>query len=270
MEEHQREQAERLRLVGHQRRERPAEPDRLAAEPAADIGVAGVEDQVDVASTASSRAGSASSGGTRNGMPAARILCFARTSRWAIVGSLVRKARAISGVVSPPSRRSVSATCASIGERRVAAREDQRQALVGDRAHVLFLLVGRVSSASRASSARFVSSVRSRRSRSIARLRAVGDDPGARVRRDAVAGPALGGDRERLLDGVLGEVEVAERADQDRDRAPELLPECLGDRVYGCLAGTGISGRTSTAPYSAPGQRAAIASASSSVSTSIR
>ena len=57
-----------------------------------------------------------------------------------------------------------------------------------------------------------------------------GDDPGAGVRRDAVAGPALRGDRERLLDGVLGEVEVAERADQDRDRAPELLPERLGDR----------------------------------------
>jgi hypothetical protein len=58
-----------------------------------------------------------------------------------------------------------------------------------------------------------------------------GDDPGTRVRRDAVAGPALRGDRERLLDGVLGEVEVAERANQDRDRAPELRPECLCDRV---------------------------------------
>jgi len=51
-----------------------------------------------------------------------------------------------------------------------------------------------------------------------------GDDPGAGIRRDTVARPALRGDRERLLDGVLGEVEVAERADQDRDRAPELLP----------------------------------------------
>jgi hypothetical protein len=58
-----------------------------------------------------------------------------------------------------------------------------------------------------------------------------GDDPGAGIRRDAVLGPSLGGDGERLLDGVLGEVEVAERADQDRDGAPELLPERLGDRV---------------------------------------
>ncbi len=36
---------------------------------------------------------------------------------------------------------------------------------------------------------------------------------------------------EGRLDRVLGEVGVAERADQDRYRAPELLPECLGDRV---------------------------------------
>jgi len=46
------------------------------------------------------------------------------------------------------------------------------------------------------------------------------------MRGDALARPALRGDRERLLDGVLGEVEVAERADQDRNRAPILLPEC--------------------------------------------
>jgi ribosomal protein L22 len=39
---------------------------------------------------------------------------FARTIRCAIVGSGVRKARAISPVVSPPSSRSVSATRASV------------------------------------------------------------------------------------------------------------------------------------------------------------
>ena len=46
-------------------------------------------------------------------MPAALIFRLARTSRLAIVGSGTRKARAISSVVSPPSVRSVSATCAS-------------------------------------------------------------------------------------------------------------------------------------------------------------
>jgi hypothetical protein len=63
-----------------------------------------------------------------------------------------------------------------------------------------------------------------------------------------VTGPTLGGDRERLLDGVLGEVEVAERANQDRDRAPELLPECLGDRVDRYSCSKTITGRTSIDP----------------------
>jgi hypothetical protein len=38
--------------------------------------------------------------------------------------------------------------------------------------------------------------------------------PGPWAVRDAVARPALRGDRERLLCGLLGEVEVAEEADQ--------------------------------------------------------
>ena len=46
-------------------------------------------------------------------MLAALILRFARTRRWAIVGSVTRKARAISGVARPPRVRSVSATRAS-------------------------------------------------------------------------------------------------------------------------------------------------------------
>ena len=46
-------------------------------------------------------------------MPASRIFFFARTSRCASVGSGTRNARAISGVVRPPSVRSVSATAAS-------------------------------------------------------------------------------------------------------------------------------------------------------------
>src|SRR5260370_12179667 len=38
-------------------------------------------------------------------MAAARIFCFARTRRWAIVGPGTRKARTISGVCSPAMRR---------------------------------------------------------------------------------------------------------------------------------------------------------------------
>jgi hypothetical protein len=54
-----------------------------------------------------------------------------------------------------------------------------------------------------------------------------GDEPGAWVRRRSVAGPALGGDRERLLSGLLGEVEVAEEADQVGEDTSPLVAEGL-------------------------------------------
>jgi hypothetical protein len=37
--------------------------------------------------------------------------------------------------------------------------------------------------------------------------------------------PALERDDERILDGLLGAVEVAEDAGEDRDRLPRLAPE---------------------------------------------
>ena len=43
----------------------------------------------------------------------------------------------------------------------------------------------------------------------------------------AVTRPALGGDRERLLRGFLGEVEVAEEADERGEDAPPLVAERL-------------------------------------------
>jgi hypothetical protein len=54
-----------------------------------------------------------------------------------------------------------------------------------------------------------------------------GDEPGGRVVGRAARGPALGGDRERLLRGFLGEVEVAEEADQRGEDAAPLLAEDL-------------------------------------------
>src|SRR5438876_1039822 len=66
------------------------------------------------ANTAASRSGSRWSGGTRNGIPASLILRLARTSRWAIVGSGTRNARAISPVDRPPRVRRVRATWASV------------------------------------------------------------------------------------------------------------------------------------------------------------
>ena len=55
--------------------------------------------------------------------------------------------------------------------------------------------------------------------------------PGAGVGRGPLARPALGGDREGLLGGFLGEVEVAEEADQrSEDPAPLLAEGPLEDR----------------------------------------
>jgi hypothetical protein len=68
--------------------------------------------------------------------------------------------------------------------------------------------------------------------------------PGAWVGRDAVARPPLDRDGEGLLRGFLGEVEVAEQADQcGHDTAP-LIAEDLIDRRYQYTS----EGRISTAP----------------------
>ena len=57
---------------------------------------------------------------------------LARTMRWAIVGSGTRKARAISSVVRPPSRRSVSATRASVESTGWQAVNIEAQEIVAD------------------------------------------------------------------------------------------------------------------------------------------
>jgi hypothetical protein len=56
-----------------------------------------------------------------------------------------------------------------------------------------------------------------------------GRDPAARVGRQAIARPGGQGDGERLLDCVLGEVDVAEGADQGGDRSAGLLAEDPAD-----------------------------------------
>jgi hypothetical protein len=68
-------------------------------------------------------------------------------------------------------------------------------------------------------------------------------------------GPALGGDRKRLLCGFLGEVEVAEEADQGGEDAAPLVAERLLEDRY-----TSFSGRISIAP---PRRAAGIRDASS-------
>ena len=100
--------------------------------------------------------------------------------------------------------------------------------------------------------------------RSIARLRAVVTSQAPGLVGHAVARPALGGDREGLLRGFLGEVEVAEEADQgSEDAAPLLAEDLLEDRYHS------TSGRTSIAPpMLAAGIRAASSIAASRSSAS--
>ena len=216
-------------------------------------------------------------------MPASRIFCLARTSRWASVGSGTRKARAISGVVRPPSVRSVSATARLRRERRVAAREDQPQLVVGDRMHLV------------------LRRHEHRRGRAIGVERRVARDdlglvcepprppdpvdrpvagrrrdPRPRVVGDPVDRPVLERHHVRVGDRLLREVEVAQDPDEGRERPAVVLAEGEGDgvvgvgRVGGAAQTSSWIGLTSTVPIRAPGIRAAASIAASRSGASTR
>src|SRR4051794_25803725 len=112
-------------------------------------------------------------------MPAWRILRFTRTSRWDMVASGTRKARAISAVDSPARVRRASATWAS-----VASAGWQQVKMSRSRSSVTPLSSGSGSSGSgtRAASRSLAAPRVSRRIRSVARLRAavVSQAPGRR------------------------------------------------------------------------------------------
>jgi hypothetical protein len=150
-------------------------------------------------------------------------------------------------------------------ERRVAAGEDQLQPLVRERrlVHLVHLVLHGVGHLEQAR----LLGERALAAQAVDRAIPGGDrQPRARIRRDAVARPALGGNRERLLGGLLGEIEVAEEADQAGEDAAPLVAEDLLEQRY-----RSTRGRTSTAPpIRAAGIRAAISSAASRSSTSSR
>ncbi len=196
-------------------------------------------------------------------MPAALILRFARVRRWLIVGSGTRNARAISSVVTPPRVRKVSATCDSTDNAGWQHMKISSSRSSGN-------VVGAIGSScgSAASSRAFVANVRSRRMRSIARFRAVltSHVPGF------VGTPSRGHRSTRRrrprLCGFLGEIDVAEEADQGREHVAPTLAEDLLERR---LVYHSTIGRTSTAPPSrAAGTRDAssIAASRSSASNS--
>ena len=218
-QQHQRKQAEYLRLVGHQFGEDAAQTDRLPGEflPGEAVARSGrvtlVEDEID---DRERRAETIRQFrvllGTRYGMPASRIFVFARLMRWAIVVSGTTKARAISPVVSPPSSRSVRANRAggaSAGWQQVKIRRRRSSCTA-------MTSSGSACWNSCAAWAWRSSRVASRRNRSTILRRGRRDDPAGRAGRQALGRPPLRGDDERFLHALFGEIDVAERPNENR------------------------------------------------------
>jgi hypothetical protein len=103
----------------------------------------------------------------------------------------------------------------------MAAGEDQLEPLVRDRRLVHVVLRG-FRHVEQADLCRQCAIAADAVDRAVARG---GNQPGARVGGRPLSGPALGRDRERLLGGFLGEVEVAEEADQASEHAAPLVAE---------------------------------------------
>ncbi len=149
-------------------------------------------------------------------------------------------------------------------ERGVTAGEDQTEPVVLHAAAVRLDRLRRPgsSAASTATSCSLAVPTDARRSRSIARLRAVvvSHAPGAR---DAVAGPAFQGPREGVLRALFGEVPVAGHADERGDDLAPVVDERGRDRrldVGGYISQIGL---TSIEPPFALGILAAMSMASS-------
>ena len=87
-----------------------------------------------------------------------------------------------------------------------------------------------------------------------------GNQPGPRAGRHTLDRPTLERRRERILKRLLGEIEVAEQADQGGQDAAGFGAVDRLDRVYGWS--NSMIGRTSTVPCCAPGIRDATCTAS--------
>ena len=201
-------------------------------------------------------------------MPASRIFFWARTRRCARVGSGTRKARGDlgRGQAAEGAQRQRHACLGR--QRRVAAGEDEPQAVIGDTR-----LAGCAVDAAHAAAGRIVKLGESTQQPFLLDQASVpaqpvdglvargGDDPAAWVVGYPEARPALDGHHERVLDGFLGQIEVAQHADETGDRTALLLTEDLLDELLGRLgvgqAGSGycpvVGGRTLVTPMAAPG-----------------
>ena len=164
-----------------------------------------------------------------------------------MVGSGTRKARAISAVVSPPSSRRVSATWTpvpSAGWQQVKIRRS-RSSRTGPSSAGSSRACSRAAWACRSAAGRLPAQPVDRP------VAGGGDDPAGRARRQAGRRPALHGRGERVLDRLLGDVDVAEDADQDGHRAAVLRAEDPLDLGggQGRHAGRSVLGRVLERPH---------------------
>ena len=175
--------------------------------------------------------------GTSKGTWASARVRLARTMRWATVGSVMRKARAISSVVRPPSSRSVSATRASVEQNGMTGDEHEAEEIVADIvvnrgveigdggllpglhfvAELLLLPVVQAPSAEQVDGA----------------VLGRGHEPGARIVRDPARGPTFQGRDEGVLGQVLGQADVAHYPGETGDEPGRLDPPYRVDRAVG-------------------------------------
>ena len=221
VQEHQRQQAAHLALVGHQRAEQPPQPDRLVAQLAPHHGVglgrqvALVEDQVEHGQQRAQPVGQLVVGRHPVGDAGLADLALCAHDPLLHRGLAGQERARHLGRRQPAQRAQGQRHTRLRGERRVAAGEEQPQAIVGQGC------VDRVVRLSRHQPLQLFQLVLVAALAAQAIDRPVAsraDDPGAGVVRQPVARPALECDYERLLDRFLGEVEVAEDADQGRHR----------------------------------------------------
>jgi hypothetical protein len=125
----------------------------------------------------------------------------------------------------------------------VAAGEDQLESFVGDHG---FLVVGQLLCTREQLG---LAGERLLAADAVDRAVAGGrDDPRAGVRRCAVPRPALGRDDEGVLNRVLGKVEIAEDAAENRDAPCTLISIGAGELVYAASPEWSTTGRTSIVP----------------------
>ena len=231
-QQHQREQSQDFRLVRHQRGQQPPEPDRLGAQVGAGQPVTGarrvplVEDEVHHGQHGGQAAGQV--GFARHAVGDPRVTDLALGPDETLGhGRLrdqerVRDLRGGQAAEQPEGQRDLGGRA----ERGMAAGEQQPEPVVahgpllggfGARCFLAGLEQGGlgVPAGPRRFAAQPVDGL----------IPGGGDDPAGRAGRQAAGRPARRGAGEGVLDRVLGDVDVAEHADQDRDRPPVLLTE---------------------------------------------